>query len=161
MRDQEQYDSIPSQEDEFNGAKAVMKTRDMTRMTDRVLPTVLGIDVGAEFEEALGDVDPAVERGDVERGAVVVVAGVDEAGVFLQELPHRRRVVLVGVPQDQRRPAHPSLLPLLRRRRRRRRRRLRPARLLPAAAHLSPSLSLVVYRNRIDRGSYPTATFSK
>lgn len=45
---------------------------------------------------------PAVERGDVERRAAVVVPGVDERGVLLQQLPHGADVVLVRVPQDER-----------------------------------------------------------
>jgi hypothetical protein len=70
--------------------------------THRVLPAVLGVDVGAVGDEALGDVVPAVERGDVERRAAVVVPGVDERGVLLQQLPHGADVVLVRVPQDER-----------------------------------------------------------
>jgi len=70
--------------------------------THRVLPAVLGVDIGAVGDEALGDVVPAVERGDVERRAAVVVPGVDERGVLLQQLPHGADVVLVRVPQDER-----------------------------------------------------------
>jgi len=70
--------------------------------THRVLPAGLGVDVGAVGDEALGDVVPSVERGDVERRAAVVVPGVDERGVLLQQLPHGADVVLVRVPQDER-----------------------------------------------------------
>lgn len=71
------------------------------QVAHRVVPSVLGIDVGAILEEAPADVDPAVERRDMERGTAIVVAGVDEAAIFLEELPHGGGIVLVGVPQDQ------------------------------------------------------------
>lgn len=80
----------------------------------RVLPAILGVDVGAVLDQAPGDVDPAVEGGDVERGAVVVIPSVDEGGILLEELADGADVVLVGVPQDEGRPADPGLLlPLL------------------------------------------------
>lgn len=75
-----------------------------------VFPTILSVDVGAELDQAFGDVDPAMEGSDVERGAVVVVSGFDKGGIFLKKLPHRRGVVLVGVPENQRGAAHPRLL---------------------------------------------------
>lgn len=79
----------------------------------RVLPAILGVDVGAVLDQALGDVDPAVEGGDVERGAVVVIPSVDEGAILLEELPDGGDVVLVGVPEDEGRPADPGLLLLL------------------------------------------------
>lgn len=123
--------------------------------THRVLPSVLGVDVGAVGDEALGDVVPAVERGDVERRAAVVVPGVDERGVLLQQLPHGADVVLVRVPQDERgagdealvvepaprgpfrrpRAAAPASGSPIRRRRSR-------SRVLLRRAHLSPSPAL-------------------
>lgn len=73
----------------------------------------MGIDVGAKLDEALGYPDPTVERRDVERGSFVVVVGIDEVRVLLEELTHGGDVVLVGVPEDERRPADPRLLLLL------------------------------------------------
>ena len=78
-----------------------------------VFPAILRVDIGAELDEAVGDVKPAVEGSHVERCAVVVISGLDEGGILLEELAHRSGVVLVGVPQYQGRAAHPSLLLLL------------------------------------------------
>lgn len=78
-----------------------------------VFPAILRVDVGAELDETGGDVDPAVERRHVERRAVVVVSGLDERGILLEELPHSCGVVLVRVPEYQRRATHSLLLLLL------------------------------------------------
>ena len=47
-----------------------------------VLPAILSVDIGAVIDKVLGDVDPAVEGGHVERSAVVVVSGLNEAAIF-------------------------------------------------------------------------------
>lgn len=78
-----------------------------------VFPAILGIDIGAKVEEAFGDVDPSVERGDVEGSPVVVISGGDERGVFLEELADGRAIVLVSVPEDKGRATHPRLLLVL------------------------------------------------
>lgn len=49
----------------------------------------------------------------MERGAIVVVAGVDEGLVLLEELADGGGVVLVGVPEDGGGPADSRFLPLL------------------------------------------------
>lgn len=76
----------------------------------RVLPAVERVDVCALGEEALGDFLPSVERGDVERRAAVVVAGADERAVLVEQLAHGGRVVLVRVPEDERRARHQGLV---------------------------------------------------
>uniref|UniRef100_A0A7C8Z1X2 Uncharacterized protein n=1 Tax=Opuntia streptacantha TaxID=393608 RepID=A0A7C8Z1X2_OPUST len=78
-----------------------------------VPPAILSVDVGAKLDQALGNIKPTMEGGNVERSAVVVIPSVDERWIFFQKLPHSRGVVLVCVPQDRRRLAHPSLLLLL------------------------------------------------
>lgn len=78
-----------------------------------VLPTILGVDIGAILNKALGDVDPAVERSHMERSAVVVVSGMDEAAILLEELADRNGVVVVCVPQYEGGTAHFGLLLLL------------------------------------------------
>lgn len=78
-----------------------------------VFPAILGIDIGAKVEEAFGDVDPSVERGDVEGSPVVVISGGDERGVFLEELADGRGIVLVSVPEDKGGATHPRLLLVL------------------------------------------------
>ncbi|KAM0955731.1 hypothetical protein ACFX2I_023997 [Malus domestica] len=62
-----------------------------------VLPAILGVDIGTILNKALGDVDPAVERGDEERSAVVVVAGMDKGLILFEELANSDNVVVVGV----------------------------------------------------------------
>lgn len=49
----------------------------------------------------------------MERGPIVVVPGVDKRLIFLEELADGSGVVLVSVPEYQRRPAHSRLLLLL------------------------------------------------
>lgn len=85
--------------------------------THRILPAVLGVDIGTELKKALGDIDPPMKRGDMERGSVIVVMSIDKARVLLKELPDGGSVILVGMPENQRRPANPSFLLLLARRR--------------------------------------------
>lgn len=78
-----------------------------------VLPTILGVDIGAILNKALGDVDPAVERSHVERSAIIVVSGLDEAAILLEELADRNGVVVVCVPEYEGGTAHSGLLLLL------------------------------------------------
>ena len=48
-----------------------------------VLPSILSVDIGAIFDQALRDFDLAVERSHVERRAVVVVPSVHQSRIFL------------------------------------------------------------------------------
>lgn len=73
----------------------------------------MGVDIGAVLNKAIGDVDPAVEGSHVERSAVVVVAGMDERAILLEELADGGDVVVVGVPEYERGTADAGLLLLL------------------------------------------------
>ncbi|QCD90388.1 hypothetical protein DEO72_LG4g1343 [Vigna unguiculata] len=46
----------------------------------------------------------------MQRRAAVVIPCLHQRWILLKKLPHRRGIVLVRVPQNERRPTHPSLL---------------------------------------------------
>ena len=66
-----------------NEIESLYKNQKPKRKNYSVLPTILRVDIGAGLDKALGDeVDLVVEGGDVERSAVVVVSGLNEAAIF-------------------------------------------------------------------------------
>lgn len=79
----------------------------------RVFPPILRVDISAKLDQSLTNVDPTMESRDVERSPVIVILSVHQTPIFLQKLPDCGGVVLVGVPQYHRRPAHSRLLLLL------------------------------------------------
>lgn len=82
-------------------------------MKYRILPAILGVDIGAVFEQALCNIDPAMERGDMEGSAHIIVPSLNKGAIFLEELADGGGVVLMSVPEYERSPADPSLLFLL------------------------------------------------
>lgn len=79
----------------------------------RVFPAILRINVGIVLNQAFSDFDPSMKRGNVKPSPIIIISGLNQRPIFLQQLPDRNWIVLVSVPLYQRRPAHFSLIPLL------------------------------------------------